>query len=192
MLTLGLAARTLDGLLLALRAAGAATVVDLRSSAAARREGRLEAAELARVLGQAGIRYLPLPTLSGGRRPRPGSRNVAWLEASFRGYADHMLTCEFEDGLVALRRLVRDGRVVLLCAEANPWRCHRALLSDALWARGVVVEHLVGRRGSTPHRPTPFAAFTGRQVTYPAASAVEAPARRAAAGARGGPAGSDR
>jgi hypothetical protein len=47
--------------------------------------------------------------------------------------------------------------------------------TDALFARGVVVEHIVGRGRTRPHRLTPFAVLRGRQVTYPAAPAAGAP-----------------
>jgi uncharacterized protein (DUF488 family) len=95
------------------------------------------------------------------------SPNQGWRNASFRGYADHMLSAEFEEGLVELRALAKDGPVALMCAESVPWRCHRSLLADALHARGVVVEHIVGRGQTRPHRVTPFAVFEGRRVTYP-------------------------
>jgi uncharacterized protein (DUF488 family) len=54
-----------------------------------------------------------------------------------------------------------------MCAEAVPWRCHRSLVADALYARGVVVAHIVGRGRTRPHRLTPFARIEGRSVTYP-------------------------
>jgi uncharacterized protein (DUF488 family) len=57
--------------------------------------------------------------------------------------------------------------VALLCAEAVPWRCHRSLIADALLARGVVVQHVVGPGRTRPHRLTPFARVVGRKVTYP-------------------------
>ncbi|HJW75996.1 MAG TPA: DUF488 family protein, partial [Thermoleophilia bacterium] len=68
---------------------------------------------------------------------------------------------------VELRALVRDGPVAIMCAEAVPWRCHRSLIADALFARGVVVEHIVGKSRTHPHRLTPFAVRDGRRVAYP-------------------------
>jgi hypothetical protein len=38
-----------------------------------------------------------------------------------------------------------------MCAEALPWRCHRSLISDALTARGIEVEHIMGEK-TQPHR----------------------------------------
>ena len=129
-------------------------------------------------LSEAGIRYVHLSKLGGLRHARRDSPNNAWHNASFRGYADYMLTGEFEEGLVELRALARDATVAVMCAEAVPWRCHRSLLADALYARGVVVEHIVGKGRTRPHRVTPFAVRQGRRVVYPPAPS--------AAGARGG------
>jgi uncharacterized protein (DUF488 family) len=54
-----------------------------------------------------------------------------------------------------------------MCAEAVPWRCHRSLISDALAARGVAVEHIFTPAKREPHRYTPFAQIEGIRVTYP-------------------------
>jgi uncharacterized protein (DUF488 family) len=87
-----------------------------------------------------------------------------------------MQTPEFEEGLCQLRALAREGPVAVMCAEAVPWRCHRSLLADALLARGVVVEHIVGKGRTRPHRLTPFARIDRRRVTYPLERAAPAPA----------------
>jgi uncharacterized protein (DUF488 family) len=78
-----------------------------------------------------------------------------------------MQTEAFAAGLEELRALCADGPVALLCAEAVPWRCHRSLVADALFARGVVVEHVVGPGRTRPHRLTPFAVIEGLRVRYP-------------------------
>jgi uncharacterized protein (DUF488 family) len=180
-LSIGHSTRPLEELVALLRAHGATCLADVRTVPRSRRNPQHDGAALAESLPRAGIRYVHLPALGGLRRPLRASPNEAWHSESFRGFADHMLGAEFEEGLVALRGLARDGPVAMMCAEAVPWRCHRSLIADALWARGVVVLHLVGpgERGSFPHRLTPFALLEGRRVTYPAASAVAALASRA-------------
>jgi uncharacterized protein (DUF488 family) len=144
------------------------TLVDVRTIPRSRRNPQYASDALARVLAAEGIRYVHLPRLGGLRHARRDSPNGAWHNASFRGYADYMLTGEFEEGLVELRALAREATVAVMCAEAVPWRCHRSLLADALFARGVVVEHIVGRGSTRPHRLTPFAVIEGRSVRYPA------------------------
>jgi uncharacterized protein (DUF488 family) len=151
-----------------LQTARVATLADVRTIPRSRTNPQFEGPALARTLAAAGIRYAHLPALGGLRRARKGSlENAAWRNASFRGYADHMQTPEFEEGLCQLRALAREGPVAVMCAEAVPWRCHRSLLADALLARGVVVEHITGRGRTRPHRLTPFARLDGRKVTYP-------------------------
>jgi len=150
-----------------LRGAGVVTLADVRTIPRSRANPQYEGAALSRALAEAGIGYVHLPALGGLRRARKDSPNGAWRNTSFRGYADHMATPEFEEGLVQLRALARDGPVAIMCAEAVPWRCHRSLIADALLARGVVVQHIVGRGRTRPHRLTPFARIAGRQVTYP-------------------------
>ncbi|WP_242394929.1 DUF488 domain-containing protein [Anaeromyxobacter oryzisoli] len=180
---LGHSTRPIEELIELLRAAGVVTVADVRTIPRSRANPQFEQAALARALRAARIGYAHLPRLGGLRHARRDSPNGGWHNASFRGYADHMATPEFEEGLGQLRALARTGPVALLCAEAVPWRCHRSLIADALLARGVVVEHVTGRGRSRPHRLTPFARVEGRQVTYPP------PAAGAGAGAEGAGAG---
>lgn len=167
-LAIGHSTRPVGELVALLRSCGVATLADIRTIPRSRRNPQFDQQALARALEAAGLRYVHLARLGGLRHTRKDSPNGGWHNASFRGYADHMQTGEFEEGLVELRALARDGPVAVMCAEAVPWRCHRSLLADALFARGVVVEHIVGHGRTRPHRLTPFAALSGRQVTYPA------------------------
>jgi uncharacterized protein (DUF488 family) len=167
-LALGHSTRPIEEFVELLREAGAATVADVRTIPRSRANPQFEGPALAAALARAGIGYAHLPRLGGLRHARKDSENAGWRNASFRGYADHMQTPEFEEGLCQLRALAKAGPVALMCAEAVPWRCHRSLLADALLARGVVVEHVVGKGRTRPHRLTPFAHLEGRRVTYPA------------------------
>jgi uncharacterized protein (DUF488 family) len=125
---------------------------------------------LPEALAAAGIGYRHLPGLGGLRRTRPDSPNMAWRNTSFRGFADYMQTPEFIAGLDELLGLAQQGRVAVLCAEAVPWRCHRSLIADALFVRGIAVEHIVGAGRTHAHQLTPFAHVDGVQITYPASS----------------------
>lgn len=166
-LSIGHSTRPIEELIELLRRAGAAVVADVRTIPRSRANPQYEGPALARSLSRAGLGYVHLPELGGLRHARTGSPNGAWRNASFRGYADHMATPEFEEGLRRLRDLARSGPVALMCAEAVPWRCHRSLLADALLARGVTVQHVTGPGKTRPHRLTPFARIEGRRVTYP-------------------------
>ena len=166
-LALGHSTRPLAELLELLSSNGAAILADIRTVPRSRHNPQYDQAALGPALERAGIRYRHLPRLGGLRRARPDSPNGAWRNASFRGFADYMLTPEFEEGLLELRELARQGPVAIMCAEAVPWRCHRSLVADALLARGVAVQHLTGPGRTRPHRLTPFARIEGRRVTYP-------------------------
>jgi uncharacterized protein (DUF488 family) len=61
--------------------------------------------------------------------------------------------------------------VVVMCAEAVPWRCHRSLIGDAVLARGKVVEDIFvdkdGRSSRRAHAMTEFVRVEGERVWYP-------------------------
>jgi uncharacterized protein (DUF488 family) len=78
-----------------------------------------------------------------------------------------MDTAAFAGGLAALLDAAARQRVAIMCAEAQPSHCHRSLISDALVARAVPVEHIAGPGARLPHRPPPFARIAGGRVTYP-------------------------
>ncbi|MFL5358779.1 DUF488 family protein [Archangium sp.] len=150
-----------------LQAHGIQTLVDIRTVPRSRTNPQFNRDTLPRTLAKADLRYVHLPRLGGLRRTSQDSPNTAWRNASFRGYADYMQTDEFARGLEELRELTPDGPLALMCAEAVRWRCHRSLVSDALYARGVVVLHISSRTRAEPHKLTPFAELHGRQVLYP-------------------------
>ncbi len=146
---------------------GIATLADIRTVPRSRTNPQFNLEAFPAALASAGIRHVHLAALGGLRHARPDSPNTGWRNASFRGFADYMQTAGFEAGLEELRIIAREGPVAIMCAEALRWRCHRSLVADALFARGVVVEHIVSPKRTEPHNPTPFARFRGTRVTYP-------------------------
>ena len=79
-----------------------------------------------------------------------------------------MQTPEFERSLDELVQLANRERIVLMCAEAVPWRCHRSLIADALLVRGIRTEDIIGSNRRQVHTLTPFASVQGTTITYPA------------------------
>ncbi len=141
----------------------------MRRFPGSRRHPQFNSGALESSLADAGIEYLHLEELGGRRNPTDGSPNAGWQVGQFRGYADHMETEEFEAGLTRLRELAAAKRTAVMCAEAQWWRCHRRLLSDALLVRGYEVVH-IGARGETQtHELTEFAVADGERLTYPPA-----------------------
>jgi uncharacterized protein (DUF488 family) len=169
--TLGHSTRTFAELVQALRSFAIDVLADVRTIPRSRHNPQFGADVLPAALASEGIRYVHLARLGGLRRASKQSINGGWRNASFRGFADYMLTESFEAGLTELRELVRGATVALMCAEAVPWRCHRSLIADALTARGARVEHITSSAHASPHRLTPFARVQGAQVTYPGSEA---------------------
>ena len=143
-LTVGHSTRTAEEFLALLTEAGVQVLFDVRRYPGSRRHPQFSREALAAALQQAGIGYRHEPRLGGRRSPVADSPNVNWRSASFRGYADHLATPEFQDALAGILEAAAQGVAVVMCAEAVPWRCHRQLISDALVARGVDVDHLMG------------------------------------------------
>jgi len=167
--TIGHSTRSFEELVAILRAFEIKVLVDIRTIPRSRHNPQFNGDELRTRLRSRRLRYVQLPELGGLRRARPDSPNAGWRNASFRGYADYMSTAEFEQGLAKLQASCCDQTVVLMCAEAVPWRCHRSLVADALTARGARVEHITGLGRARPHRVTPFARIHGQHVSYPPA-----------------------
>ena len=124
----------------------------MRSLPGSRHCPQFNGEELAASLAAAGIDYQHMTGLGGRRHTRKDSANVGWRNASFRGYADDMQTPEFEFNLAELIRLGSERRVVIMCAEAVPWRCHRSLIGDARsGARRDRRRHLLHRQNQAAH-----------------------------------------
>ncbi len=165
--TVGHSTRSFGALVELLRAFSVSVLVDIRTIPRSRHNPQFDGDSLRAALRSRRIRYVHLRELGGLRHARADSPNSGWRNASFRGYADYMLTEGFELGLEKLRSLAAEKNVALMCAEAVPWRCHRSLVADALSARGAEVLHITGVKRATPHRLTPFARVEGERVTYP-------------------------
>ena len=165
--TVGHSNRPLEGFLQLLRAHQVTLVVDVRKMPGSRRNAQFNHDTLSNGLHEAGIGYVHLPGLGGLRRRTPSSPNAGWKNASFQGYADYMLTPEFERSLEDLLTLARGHRIAVMCAEAVPWRCHRSLIADALVVRAVAVEHILSASRTQPHVLRPWAEVRGTRITYP-------------------------
>jgi uncharacterized protein (DUF488 family) len=167
-LTIGHSTRPIGVFIRLLRAHGVGRVVDVRTIPRSRHNPQFNRDRLSPALHRARIHYRHMPGLGGLRHARPGSINTGWRNASFRGYADYMQTADFEDSLMMCIDLAKRERIVLMCAEAVPWRCHRSLIADALLARGIEVSEITSGIHTRPHSLTPWARVSGTSVTYPA------------------------
>jgi uncharacterized protein (DUF488 family) len=164
--SIGHSMRSTEKFVSMLQAHGVEVVVDVRRVPGSRRYPQFKLDSLADSLGEAGIGYRHEPELGGRRSPREGSPNVFWRNLSFRGYADHMGTDEFQDALDRLIGLGEQSRTAMMCSEALPWRCHRRLIADALALRGHDVQHIIGDHDAETHivNPNVRTSDSGRPV----------------------------
>jgi uncharacterized protein (DUF488 family) len=142
------------------------TLIDIRKIPRSGHNPQFNSDALEGSLKEAGIGYVHLKELGGLRRPSNDSENTGWKNRSFRGYADYMQTEEFEVGLDRLIAISRQGSVTMMCAEGNPYRCHRSLVADALTVREIQVVHISSERPGRLHRLTSFATVTDGRIRY--------------------------
>ena len=186
--TIGHSTRGIDEFISLLKENEIKLLVDVRAFPGSKRYPQFNKEALAKSLNAHGIRYEHFPELGGKRKSKPDSRNTAWRNASFRGYADYMETEQFQKGVERLlafarsdglgsRRNERDGReavtpcaIAIMCAEAVWWRCHRSLIADYLKARGVEVLHILSANKVEPHPYTSAARIVNGELSYEAES----------------------
>src|SRR5687767_7811568 len=102
-LTVGHSNQAFADFLAILQGHGVEALVDIRTVPKSLRVPWSAGAELGPALEQHGIAYRHEKDLGGLRKPRADSRNKAWENAGFRGYADWMETPAFQ---AAAQRLV--------------------------------------------------------------------------------------
>jgi len=166
-LTIGHSTRPLDDFIDLLETHRVETIVDVRTVPRSRHNPQFNLDTLPQALRSAEIGYEHMSGLGGLRHPLRDSPNMGWQNSSFRGFADYMLTEEFEKNLEELIGFVPRKRICLMCAEAVPWRCHRSLIADALLVRSLSVEHIMSKTKTQLHKLTPFARVDGTRITYP-------------------------
>ena len=176
--TIGHSTWSIEDFIASLEANAIKLLVDVRTLPGSKRYPQFNKETLCDSLGKAGIRYEHFPELGGLRKPKKDSKNMAWRNASFRGYADYMETAEFHKGVDRLVDLATGrvrptgglarevGPAAIMCAEAVWWRCHRALISDFLKAHGVEVIHIVDAQKSDSHPFTSAARIVDGSLTY--------------------------
>jgi uncharacterized protein (DUF488 family) len=185
--TIGHSTRSIEDFISLLKKNEIKLLADVRSWPGSKRYPQFNREALAESLNAHGIRYEHFPELGGRRKPNADSRNTAWRNASFRGYADYMETEEFHKGVERLLGLAgNDGlgspesfrcsetvtpwTTAIMCAEAVWWRCHRSLISDYLKARDIEVMHILDTNKIEPHPFTSAARIVNGELSYGAES----------------------
>jgi uncharacterized protein (DUF488 family) len=127
---------------------------DIRAFPASRRHPHFSRENLEMWLPQIGCDYVWEKDLGGRRKqqmPPEQSPNIALRNASFRNYADYMLSARFEEAVQRLLERAGQTRTTIMCAEALYFRCHRMLVSDYLVSRGHTVLHILDEQPPKAH-----------------------------------------
>ena len=167
MWTIGHSTRAINEFIALLQDNEIKLLVDVRAWPGSKRYPQFNKEALTESLTAHGIRYEHFPELGGKRKSKPDSRNTTWRNASFRGYADYMETEEFQKGIERLLDVAAEAEpTAIMCAEAVWWRCHRALISDFLKARGIEVVHILDANKTDPHPFTSAAHLVDGALSY--------------------------
>jgi len=147
--TLGYERASLAEFLATLRAAGIATVLDIRDLPLSRRAG-FSKRQFQAALEEAGIRYVHLRALGTPPEGREANRRRDW-ERFWRIVDEKLSRPEAELALAEAAELAAAAPSCLVCYEAD-WRiCHRRRVAEHLAERhGFAPRHLT----VTPHSPS--------------------------------------
>jgi len=165
--TVGHGTKSIDDFSSLLKTYDIQRVVDVRTIPRSRHNPQFNKETLPKSLKKIHIGYIHIKGLGGLRHAKKDSVNMAWRNASFRGYADYMQTEDFKKNIERLIKIAKQKKIVIMCAESVPWRCHRSLIADALQVRGIKVKHIMSKKTCKERTLTPWIKVRGLQITYP-------------------------
>ena len=171
--TIGHSTRAIDDFISLLKENGVKLLADVRAWPSSKRYPQFNHDALAEWLNANGISYEHFPELGGKRKSKPDSRNTAWRNASFRGYADYMETEQFQKGIERLVDFAAEAApTAIMCAEAVwPRKLSGSLAYRGLpQSAGVEVLHVLGANKVEPHPYTSAARIVNGELSYAADS----------------------
>ena len=117
--TIGHSTRAIDEFISLLKENEINLLADVRAWPGSKRYPHFNKDALTKSLTAHGIRYEHFPELGGKRKSKPDSRNTAWRNASFRGYADYMETEQFQNGIERLLDFAGQGATAWAAVEMS-------------------------------------------------------------------------
>lgn len=146
-LTIGHSNHKATRLMSLIRAHGVTAIADVRSFPYSRSNPQFNRTRLQQFLKAEGISYVFLGRELGGRPEDPG----CYVEGKVQ-YGRLAQTSFFKEGLGRVVKGAHSHRIALLCAEAEPLVCHRAILvAQQLILAGVAVSHIHANGSLEPH-----------------------------------------
>lgn len=137
--TLGHSNRDFDAFAEILRQHGIEAIADVRSSPGSKRFPWFNRSNLELRLQEMGIRYIWCRDLGGFKRAR--DKDGAEL-TGLEGYRAYMGQEKFKTAVEELLKQAETLRTAIMCAEKDPAKCHRSLLSEYLEELGHKVVHV--------------------------------------------------
>lgn len=131
--TIGHSNHSLETFLALLERHGIEAVADVRTYPRSRYNPQFNRESLTEALAERGVRYVFLGAELGGRPADP----ACYDETGRARYDLIAETAPFRDGMRRLTAEANAGRVVAMCSEKEPLKCHRALLI----AHSLTTEH---------------------------------------------------
>jgi uncharacterized protein (DUF488 family) len=117
-------------------------LVDVRSNPNSQWASFANPHDLNQILNVAGIKYLYLGDVLGGRPSDPDCYNSQKDKADYEKMRNKAL---FKQGLSRLLEELKGHRACVMCAEEDPSSCHRNLLvGEGLRREGVKILHIRG------------------------------------------------
>ena len=167
--SIGHSTHALDRFLALLGQHGIEVLVDIRRFPGSRRFPHFNRESFAAALPEAGVEYCWFEALGGRRQKKKSdpSPNLGLRNESFRNYADYMPTAQFREAICQLQELAEHRPTAIMCSESVFWRCHRRLVSDYLWMKGIGVQHIMPSGELYAHTLTKGARIENDELTYP-------------------------
>jgi len=139
---------------------GVTTVVDVRSQPYSRWVPQANRETLARALKDAGLTYVFMGDILGGRPSDASLYEVGEDTENPAGnhpdYARIAATPTFQAGIQQLLTLAQSTSVAMMCSEGDHRRCHRALLiTPSLLEQGAQVIHIHPDGETSQAQPAP-------------------------------------
>jgi len=117
-------------------------LVDVRSNPSSPWASYANPHDLRQILKVAGIQYLYLGDVLGGRPSDPDCYNQQTGKANYQVIQNKE---SFQRGLHRLLKSLRRYRICMMCSEEDPSSCHRNLLvGESLRREGVQILHIRG------------------------------------------------
>ncbi len=164
--TIGHSTRSSDEFIHLLLSFNIKLLADIRSYPGSKRYPHFNKETLQQTLPAHQINYQHLPGLGGRRKALKNSKNIAWKNEAFKGYADYMETDNFKEAVVLLEEAALEHLTAYMCSEAVWWRCHRSMVSDYLKWKGWQVFHIMGQNTMQEHPYTAPAHIINDVLVY--------------------------